>query len=1156
MKYFTINVPWARHEIFFSQNFNPRFIIQLMRIGFISIALILTTIQLLLAVPVKSQKLSSVEVKIELKNETLLSALKKIEQQTSFRFVYRKGELMAIPNRNIVASTYTVEEVLDLLFSNTNLSYKQVANNVLIKVKSFELVPGRNNIDIQGADIPVKGRVTDSNGQALPGVSVRIIGTSVGTTTNLQGDYSINSPEDGTLIFSYIGFVAQEVSVNGRGSINIQLQEDAKYLDEVVVTALGISREKKSLAYSLTEVNGEEFTRAREVNLGSALTGRIAGVNATSTATGPGGSSRVLIRGNTSLSGDNQPLYVINGIPMSSSNLGQATGSYGGFERGDGLNSINPDDIATISVLKGGAAAALYGSRASAGVILITTKSGGKGGLGVEFNSSYTLQSLSVVPDWQYEYGSGTRGKKPQTQGEAVQYGRTSWGALLDGSSVINPDGVSRTYTAQKDNFENFYEDGQAISNNLAISGGGEAINFRVSASDLNNKSIVPNFVYKRNSFDLNVNANLSDKILFKGNAQYTLENGGNRPGLNDFTDNPNASLYVMTNSLDVRTLAPGYDDRGFEVPWNDLTFAINPYFAVNKRDVSDERKRLIGSFNTRYNVTDYLYVSGQIGVDTYNFNALSLTPTGSLTSIPGSMSESDQTFTETNLSAMVGFNKTIDDRFSVDLFVGGNQMHQQSKSAGFSSGNFNVPFNYFIRNGLNPNFSQNFGEMAINSLYGSANIGFNNYLYLTVTGRQDWFSTLSPKSNSLFYPSAGLSFVFSDALKSLPSWLSSGKVRASWAQVGGGAPNPYALRLGYTAESVSHLGRPMMRIGTSTIPNSMLKPFTSTTQEAGLDLSMFNNKFRADITLYNQNTTNDIVSANVPNVTGYSSVLVNVGKIQNKGIELLLTGRPINSNNGFSWETSYNIAYNKNTVVRISEDMDRLSVGAPPRTLNGFVYHFEGQPYGMIAGYKAKRSADNKIVYDAGTKLPVQSDLVILGKGVPPLTMGLTNNFFFKRFSMNFLIDGKFGGSIYSGTNANATLFGLHKNTIQNNQRKNGVTLTGVDKDGKVFNEIISAQDYYQGIALRITDEFVYDADFVKLRQLSFGYDLPPSLLSKAGIQSANLSLIGRNLLLLYSQVPNIDPESSYHSSGHQGLDSFGIPPTRSFGLSLNLKF
>ncbi len=1102
----------------------------------------------LIAAPGYSQ---NTKISLSMEDASIESILNRIEESSEFYFLFNHKLIDVDRKVNVIAENKPIKDILDDIF-NDDVRF-------IVSDRQIVLTPNQqtsSDFEELLQQKTITGRVIDaSTGDPMPGVNIVIKGTSIGTATDLNGNFSLFIPsEKSILVISFIGYITQEVVVGNRLTLEVNLEVESMTLDEVVVTALGISKEKKSLSYNVAVVQGEEITKTKEINLGNSLIGRVAGVNATSTATGPGGSSRVLVRGNTSISGNNQPLYVVNGIPINIESKGQATGSYGGYERGDGLNSINPDDIESISVLKGGAASALYGSRASNGVILITTKSGTiRKGLGVEFNSLFSLQSLGVKPDYQYEFGSGTRGLKPANQGEAIQYGRTSWGAKLDGSMVINPDGVARPYVAHKENFKNFYTEGFGFSNSLAFSGGSEVARFRFSVSDLTNNSIVPNFSFKRNVFDLSVDANISKKIIFRGNAQYNFESGGNRPGLNDFTSNPNASLYVMATSLDVRTLAPGYDEDGYETAWNDLTFAINPYFATEKRDASDKTRRFIGSFSTQYNITDYLFAKVEAGIDTDNFEARDVTPTGSLTNVLGSMSESRSTFSEINLNALLGFIKRYG-QFSLDIFVGGSQMHQQSKSDSWSSGNFNVPFNYFIRNGVSPNFSNSVSELAINSLYGSSNIGFKNYLYLTVTGRQDYFSTLSLESNHIFYPSVGLSFLFSEIIK--PSWLDLGKVRASWAQVGGGAPNPYSLNLTYTAQSVSHLGVPMMAIGTSRVPNSALKPYTSTTSEIGLELSMFKNKLRFDGSLYNQITTDDIVAVNIPNSSGYTSTLINIGKVRNRGIELLVTVLPIERKNGFTWELSYNFSYNHNTVVKISDEMDRMSVGAPPRSLNGFVYHFEGQPYGMLAGYKFKVDDNNNYVYDRSSGLPMQSDLEILGKGVPPVISSIRNNFSYKNLSMGFLVDGKFGGSLYSGTNANATFFGLHKNTIENNVRETGIELIGVDNDGDEFSRTLPAQDYYQGIALKITNEYIYNADFIKLREIYLGYSIPNEITSKVRATSANISLFARNLLFFLRNVPNIDPESAYNSSNSQGLDSFGIPPTRSYGISLNIAF
>lgn len=1080
-------------------------------------------------------------------NTTVKQMFKQIEKNSKYSIFYRLDQVNLNQKINVIARQSSIENVMSQVLQNQPLTFEVVDQVVVVKLADAA------SPKLKGI---IKGQVTDSKGQSLPGVSIKVKGSTVGTSTDANGNYSFDFPANSVLVFSYIGFVTQEIPVNGRATINVVLVEDSQALSEVVVTALGISRDKKALSYALTEVKGDSFTQARENNLGNALSGKVAGVNASSTATGPGGSSRVVIRGNGSFSSDNQPLYVVNGVPINNSNNG-TPGTFGGKDGGDGLVSINPDDIETLSVLKGGQAAALYGSRAAAGVILITTKSGrGAQGLGVEYNTTYSTDNVITVPEWQYEYGQGSLGNKPTDAAQAMSQGRLSWGPKLDGSSVVQFDGVSRPYVAQKDNNKNFYNTGNTFSNNLALTGGNQNANFRFSVSDMKNNGIIPNSSMQRNTFSLNANANISDKITFEGNAQYNIEVNKNRTNIGDFTQNPNASVGVMATSLDVRTLDPGYDPVTLrEVQWADDPFVANPYFAVNKHKNEDQRRRIIGSFRTRWNITDFLYARAGAGIDYYNRENWTIGATGALTNLAGTFGKGRNVGYETNVEALLGFDKGFG-KFSVSAFVGGNMMYNQATSTSLSSGDLNVPYNYFIANGKSQSFSDSFSESAINSLFGSADIGFNSYLYLTLTARQDWFSTLSPTSNSILYPSAGLSFVLSEVWKSKPVWLEYAKIRGSWAEVGGGTPGPYGLDLTYTAGAITHLGQPLMTINGSTIPNP-LKPFTSTTSEVGLETRMLQGRLGVDLTLYDKVTTNDIVSASIPRTSGFTSVRLNVGEMRNRGVELLLSGTPVKSGSGFTWDASLNIAYNENEVVSIAPGLTQLS-GGSPRTQNAFVNHYVGKPYGMVSGYTFRKDANGNTVYNSGSSLPLQSTSIVdLGRGVPPLTTGFSNNFRYKNFSLGVLLDGKFGGVIYTSTNAYGTSYGLDKRTIAGGVRENGVQLNGVDQTGAPFSKTIPAQQYFQGIAFAITDQFVYDADFVKLRQLTLGYNLPKALIAKTPLQSASLSLVARNLFMLYNNVPNVDPESSYSVSGSSfGLENFGVPTTRSFGLNLMVKF
>ncbi|MEQ9442564.1 MAG: SusC/RagA family TonB-linked outer membrane protein [Cyclobacteriaceae bacterium] len=1104
----------------------------------------------------KAKSVHEVSIRTAYDQASLADVFSDIESKTAFVFTFDNKDTFLKDRYTKAAGKTTVADILKDISHSSRLIFQQINNNISVRKQQAD-EKGNTPAIILGAAFNVTGTVTaEEDGGGLPGVNVLVKGSDTGTVTDIAGQYSINvADENDTLIFSSIGFMIQEVPISGRSVIDVALSEDIQSLEEVVVTALGISREKAALPYAVTEVKGETFTKARENNLGNALSGRIAGVNATSTATGPSGSSRVIIRGNGSLNGDNQPLYVVNGMPIDNTNQG-SPGTYGGIDRGDGLLSINPDDIESISVLKGGTAAALYGSRAANGVILITTKSGmAQQGIGVEFNSTYTLEAPRSLPDWQYQYGSGSRGVAPTTQAEAIANGRISWGAPLDGSMVIQPDGESRPYVAQKDNIQNFYNTGKTFSNTLALNGGNETANFRFSVSNMDNSGIVPGNTVNRKTFNLSANATLAKKVVFQGKAQYNIEETENRPYTADFTLNPNAGAQLIATNIDVRTLSPGYGEDGFETPWSDYIYSTNPYFAINKARNGDERRRFIGSFSTQYNITEAFYARARMGIDYFNLNGYNITPTGTAFNNRGSMDTNQNTTSETNVEAILGYNKNFGS-FSVNAIVGGNQMHNSRSGVNLNSGFFNVPFQYFIGNGSSQTFSQEFRETAINSLFASADIGFNNYLYLSLTGRQDWFSTLPKASNSLFYPSVGLSFVFSDAWDSKPSWLDHGKIRTSWAQVGGGAPDPYGLGLRYSAQAVPHLGQPLMEISGETIPNS-LKPYTSTTYEMGIELKAFDNRLGADITLYNRTTTDDIVNASIPISSSYNSVALNVGEMQNRGIELMLSGMLVSSQRGFNWDASFNMAYNQNEVLKIADGLEQLYLpGATTRTLNGWIYHFEGMPFGMIAGYRPMTNDDGQIVYNSANGLPLQSELMPLGRGVPPLTMGLNNNITYKNFALGFLLDGKFGAKIYSATNAYGTFYGLDQRTVENNVREEGVSVSGVNENGEAYTESVPAQTYYQGTTFSITDQFVTDADFIKLRQLTFGYSFPNRLLDNTPFQSASLSFVARNLFLLYNQARNIDPESGYSNSNAQGLENFGVPTARSFGFNLNVRF
>jgi TonB-linked SusC/RagA family outer membrane protein len=1000
-------------------------------------------------------------------------------------------------------------------------------------------------------EMTVTGKVSEEGGSEIAGVNVVLKGTNRGTTTNDQGEFTIQAEKGKVLTFSFIGYNSQEATVNA-SILNVSLTPEATALNEVVVTALGIRKEKKALGYAVSEIKGDELTVARTPNMANSLAGKVAGLNITGTATGPAGSTRITLRGNGSISGNNQPLIVVDGIPINNENLGQA-GMWGGADQGDGISSLNPDEIENISVLKGATAAALYGSRASNGAILVTTK-GGKveKGIGLEVNSNFLAEDLLIkqFKDYQYEYGMGTNGLKPTTVNEALT--SNSWGAKLDGTNVIQFDGVSRPYTAQRDNLSKFYQMGSTFTNSVAFSGAAATSTYRFSMNNMDNKGVMPNSTLHRNNFALNVNSNLGKKLSILTNIKYVYEKTKNRPRLSDSPGNANYAIYSLASSMDVETFKDTkYDAAGNEKVWSDNVYVTNPYFAAYDFQNNDQKNRLIGAIEPRYNVLDWLYVKGRIGVDYFNYRYRAIEPYGTAYKLLGSYTSNQREFMERNMDLMVGIDKKFGDKFGFSLLVGGNQMRNVNHLTNLGGNNFNIPFFYDISN-IDPaarTSSENYIERRINSLYGSGEFSFNNYLFITATARNDWFSTLASGYNSILYPSVGGSFVVSEAIQ-MPTAINYFKVRSSWAQAGG-ATDPYKLLLTY-ALSGAHNGAPLAQINNTEIPNSLLQPLTSTTFEAGLETRLFNNRLSADIAYYTRKTTNDIVNATVSYTSGYNAAVFNVGEISNKGIEVLLNFEALRKKS-FTWNASFNMAYNKSEVINLYNDLQTLRVDEN-RTRTAYVHQDVGLPYSQVKGFDFKRDDQGRVVYDA-QGYPLQGNLKSFGSGVSPWTLGFTNSFRYKGVGLSFLVDGKFGGKIFSGTNALGYRRGNLKETLPG--REGGLIGEGVNEKGEPNQVRVEAQPYYDRIANNIATPFVYSSDFIKLRQVILDYSIPSKYLgSKLPFKAVSLSLTGRNLWIIHKKTPNIDPESNYSNSNAQGLEFYSAPPTRSMGVNLNLKF
>ncbi|MBK8656693.1 MAG: SusC/RagA family TonB-linked outer membrane protein [Haliscomenobacter sp.] len=1012
----------------------------------------------------------------------------------------------------------------------------------------------------------VNGRVKSaSDGSPIIGASILERGTNNGAITDLDGNFSIQlTALPATLEISYIGFTTQAVVVEtAQQGLEITLEEGA-VLDEVVVTALGMTREKKALAYSIQQIKGEMVQEVRTTNLGNALTGKIAGVNVAPPSTGAAGSSRVIIRGGSSLGGNDQPLYVVNGVPIETNNYGQA-GLWGGNDGGDGLAAINPDDIENISVLKGNTAAALYGARAANGVILITTKSGAaRKGIGVQFNSNLTMDRVIDMTDFQTEYGQGVQGKKFASQDEALSNGSNAWGAKYDGSNTIQFDGVSRPYSYLGEEINEFYRTASTLNNSLAFSGGNETGTYRLAVSDLRNQDIMPNANFNRQTVALNVNSKLK-KVSVNVSVNYAYQDAQNRPRLSDSPGNANFSVVTKPREIPYDVIAGPGEKQGAKEDLTELrfqgnTFSTNPYWAAYqfyRRDISN---RLFGNVSARYDLTSWLYVMGRVGTDFTNRDQASTEAYGTAYKPLGDYNESYINRREDNMEIMVGGEKRFND-FSVDYLVGGNRMRNTNKQKGTGGNDLVVPFFHSVNNVKAPGRIFDFSQIGINSIYGSANFGYKNWLYLNVTGRQDQFSTLSAENNSLFYPSAGVSAVLSDAFK-LPAAINFAKIRASWAQVGGGGPNPYALNVQYGLLSAPHGSANAGQITTGSIPNPDLSPYTSSELEFGADLRLFQNRLGIDFAIYSRTTTNDILNAGISAISGFGSTQINVGELTNKGFELMLNVAAVNKKN-FNWDVTINMANNVSEAVNLGLD----AKGQPIQFLNynesrvrqgERVRHIVGEQLGAIVGWThATDASGNKIYTEDGMPVRSADANSILGYGRQPFSGGLINAFSYKNFTLSFLIDLRSGGSIFSGTNWLAYRWGLHQETLEG--RSGGLKVQGVTATGTPVNVTVPVErlsDYWARYS-DITEYLVYDASFAKLRELAIGFKLPKTALKNLPIESLSIQLVGRNLAMLWSNVPNIDPESAYSSSGaDQGLEFFAMPLTRNVGINLSVGF
>ncbi len=997
----------------------------------------------------------------------------------------------------------------------------------------------------------VRGQVLDDEQNSLPGVGILIKNTFTGTVTDNNGNYTLAVPGEGSmLVFSSIGFVSQEVQVGNQSIININLVPDIQALGEVVVTALGIERDTRTLGYSVSTIDGSSMDKARETNVINSLQGRVAGLNISAGNGGPASSSRINLRGVSNFNGGS-PLFVINGVPMDNSSRGNA-GEWGGSNNGDGIANINPDDIKDMTVLKGATAAALYGTRAANGVILITTKEGKAGqALSVEYTGNLQFDQVINFTDFQYEYGQGTQGNKPTDVNSARVSGLESWGAKLDGSQYTQFDGKQYPYSAVRDNIQQFYRNAPSLTNSIAVSGGNEMTNFRLSMSSLDSKSVLENSGIKRKTFNLNVNQKVTDKLEVSVMANYIDQQDQNRAGLSDSPMNANFGITFLGTSFDQAALRPGFDPiTGAETVFSDNIFVTNPYFVTSQYRNDIGRKRLISAISATYRIKDWMNFLVRMGYDNINDESFGITPWGTAYSNLGGLNQNKSTAVEMNIDALLTINRQISEDLGFNVALGANLRKNERESIGISGSQLSIPYLYNINNTLARNQGYGFNERQVQSAYYTADFDYKDFLTLTTTGRYDIYSTLPAANRGIFAPSVSTSFVFSE-LVDIPS-MSFGKLRASYAQTSGEAFDAYLTSQYYSLGQTIN-GFPQGGFG-SQLPNVDLKPFRLTELEFGFDVRFLRDRLGVDFAFFDRETTDEIVSGPLSITTGFGSQVLNLGSTRNTGMELLVTGKPVLTN-AFKWDVAFNFTTIKNTIVDIDGEGGTETLGLGTyRPLNANIAHVRGMAAAQVMAYDYRYDASGNVIVGSNG-IPVRGDLTPMGSALPRIYGGLNNDFSYKNFNFSFLIDYNFGAKVLSATNHYAIVRGLHQRTLEG--REGGVVASGVNAEGAVNTVNVPAFTYYPQLATNISRLSVFDADFIKLRQVVLGYSLPKSLFERLPFERVSISAVGRNLWTMLRYTENFDPEAGFSSDLRSaGLEGSQIPSTATYGFTLNVVF
>ncbi|MDZ7606663.1 MAG: SusC/RagA family TonB-linked outer membrane protein [Cyclobacteriaceae bacterium] len=1122
------------------------------------------------------QSINDIHLSIHV-NGKVVDVFNQIEEKTEFRFSYNKTLLNLNNSVSVNVSEQSLSDILLSVSRQSDLRFRRINESIHVAELRRKEEPVSEEITALQA-MTVTGKVTSrDDSESLPGVNVIIGGTDKGTVTDINGSYSIEVP-GGTakLVFSSVGYVTQEVDVANRSIINVVLASDVKALSEIVVTALGIEKDSRTLGYATATAQPAEFAINRSPNVMNALQGKMAGVNISAMGTGPAGTTKIRIRGQSSIAGQNNPLIVINGVPIDNTNFGAKINSAGSdasvgprggganADAGDGLSSINPDDVESITVLKGAAAAALYGSRAKDGVIMVTTKTKGDGkGIGVTYNMNYTSEKPLDFTDYQYDYGQGEQGVRPTAANPTS--GQWSFGEkFAPGMTQVLFDGVQVPYVPVYDRIDKFFRNGQNFSNTISLSSGGDVGGFNLSIANLTSKGIVPNNEFKRNTINFGFDYNLSKKLKITGNINYANERNTNPPNIADQDNTIPVALFTMANSMPYDLLdEKKYDANGNEFVYSRFRNRTNPYWTLAEVKRNVVRDRIFGNIAAKYDLTDWLSIQGRLGQDYWSRDDDYINyPTGQASRavapagfVNGLYTQESRRFRELNADFILNAFKEFG-KVGLNLTVGGNHMYRRSEVNSTQVQDFVVRGLYTVQNSRVKDPQYSLSERAVNSLYGSAEVSYNSMLYLTGTIRNDWFSTLSDENRSIVYPSVAGSFVFSDVFGTKPSWLDFGKVRVAYAEVGSDTDvSPYSNLLFYGINANLFLNQPVGNISSLTVPNPNLRPMRTSEWEVGLELKTLNNRVGLDVAYFDRTTIDQIVSAEVSDGSGFTNTLINSGESEAKGVEMLVNLVPVQAGD-FQWNFTFNATYVETRVNKLLTDTpgDRITVGT--HVFNGELRQVVGEEMGQLAGFGYLRNENGEKVFGANG-LPLRTpDLIYYGSALPKWYGGFNNEFTYKKLSFSFLIDFKLGNKMMSGTNFNAVRHGLHKMTLEG--REGGVVGEGVNQAGEVNTVVAPVQSYWEIVRSQaLIEPIVYNGGYWKLRQITLGYDLGSLFPDSFFIKGARLSFVANNVLMLKKWVDNIDPESfGFNSDNLIGLESTGMPSTRSIGFNLNVKF